>query len=94
MHGERVRGGRAVEGNSGEGREDTGWCILLSPFLASAGLSDYELRPQRRDQKADGREAGLGEPDHWVAGRITVVTYRRNVAILDDDGKDVPGTKG
>ncbi|KAF8155166.1 hypothetical protein K438DRAFT_1943056 [Mycena galopus ATCC 62051] len=41
VHGERVRGERAVEGDSGESCEDTGWCILLYAHSLSAVQWDW-----------------------------------------------------
>ncbi|KAF8137756.1 hypothetical protein K438DRAFT_2030980, partial [Mycena galopus ATCC 62051] len=54
-----------------------------------AGLSDYDLRELNdRSTSICVRSTGRTRSLRW-AGRIT---YRRNVAILDDDGKEVPGT--
>lgn len=38
----------------------------------------------------------LREKRHWENQIIALggANYRRNVAMLDDDGKEVPGTKG
>ncbi|KAF8126239.1 hypothetical protein K438DRAFT_969712 [Mycena galopus ATCC 62051] len=55
----------------------------------AAGLSDYELRELNdRSTSRCVRSTGRTRSLRW-ARRIT---YRRNVAMLDDDGKEVPGT--
>ena len=38
----------------------------------------------------------LREKRHWENQIVALggANYRRNVAMLDDDGKEVPGTKG
>ncbi|KAG1908598.1 Isy1-like splicing factor [Suillus fuscotomentosus] len=48
------------------------------PKIQDGSLTDYEVRDT------------LGEPYHCTGN----ANYRRNVVILDDDGKEVPGTMG
>ena len=56
-----------------------------------AGLTDYEVRDVN-----DDINKLLREKRHWENQIIALggANYRRNVAMLDDDGKEVPGTKG
>lgn len=56
-----------------------------------AGLTDYEVRDLN-----DEINKLLREKRHWENQIIALggANYRRNVAMLDDDGKEVPGTKG
>lgn len=56
-----------------------------------AGLSDYEVRDLN-----DEINKLLREKRHWENQIVALggANYRRNVAMLDDDGKEVPGTKG
>lgn len=56
-----------------------------------AGLTDYEVRDLNDDINKLMREKR-----HWENQIVTLggANYRRNVAMLDDDGKEVPGTKG
>ncbi|KAJ7766176.1 Isy1-like splicing factor [Mycena metata] len=59
--------------------------------IEDAGLSDYETRDLN-----DEINKLMREKRHWE-NQIVVLggaNYRRNVAMLDDDGKEVPGTKG
>ena len=60
-----------------------------SCFLA--GLTDYEVRDLN-----DEINKLLREKRHWENQIIALggANYRRNVAMLDDDGREVPGTKG
>ncbi|KAJ7454173.1 Isy1-like splicing factor [Mycena latifolia] len=56
-----------------------------------AGLSDYELRDLN-----DEINKLMREKRHWENQMVALggANYRRNVAQVDDDGKEVPGTKG
>jgi pre-mRNA-splicing factor ISY1 len=62
--------------------------ILL---LVLAGLTDYEVRDLN-----DEINKLMREKRHWENQIVALggANYRRNVAMLDDDGKEVPGTKG
>ena len=62
----------------------------LRAFWA-AGLTDYEVRDLN-----DEINRLLREKRHWENQIVALggANYRRNVAMLDDDGKEVPGTKG
>lgn len=57
----------------------------------AAGLTDYEVRDLN-----DEINKLLREKRHWENQIVALggANYRRNVAMLDDDGKEVPGTKG
>ncbi|KAG6818248.1 hypothetical protein H0H93_006559 [Arthromyces matolae] len=59
--------------------------------IQDAGLSDYEVRDLN-----DEINKILREKRHWENQIVALggANYRRNVAMLDDDGKEVPGTKG
>lgn len=59
--------------------------------IQDAGLTDYEVRDVNDDINKLMREKR-----HWENQIIALggANYRRNVAMLDDDGKEVPGTKG
>ncbi|KAJ6535602.1 Isy1-like splicing family-domain-containing protein [Mycena capillaripes] len=59
--------------------------------IQDAGLSDYELR-----DLSDEINKLMREKRHWENQIVALgdANYRRNVAMLDDDGKEVPGTKG
>jgi hypothetical protein len=59
--------------------------------LQIAGLTDYEVRDVN-----DEINKLMREKRHWENQIIALggANYRRNVAMLDDDGKEVPGTKG
>lgn len=61
------------------------------PNFIQAGLSDYEVRDLN-----DEINKLLREKRHWENQIVALggANYRRNVAMLDDDGKEVPGTKG
>lgn len=63
----------------------------VSPPFDAAGLTDYEVRDIN-----DEINKLLREKRHWENQIIALggANYRRNVAMLDDDGKEVPGTKG
>ena len=56
-----------------------------------AGLSDYEVRDVN-----DDINKLLREKRHWENQIVTLggANYRRNVPMIDEDGKEVPGTKG
>jgi pre-mRNA-splicing factor ISY1 len=56
-----------------------------------AGLSDYEIRDLN-----DEINKLMREKRHWENQIVALggANYKRNVAMLDDDGKEVPGTKG
>ncbi|KAH9995915.1 pre-mRNA-splicing factor ISY1 [Russula compacta] len=59
--------------------------------IQDAGLTDYEVRDLN-----DEINKLLREKRHWENQIIALggANYRRNVAMLDDDGREVPGTKG
>ncbi|KAF8551846.1 pre-mRNA-splicing factor ISY1 [Imleria badia] len=59
--------------------------------IQDSGLTDYEVRDIN-----DEINKLLREKRHWENQIIGLggANYRRNVAMLDDDGKEVPGTKG
>ncbi|KAF8126789.1 Isy1-like splicing factor [Boletus edulis] len=59
--------------------------------IQDSGLTDYEVRDVN-----DEINKLLREKRHWENQIISLggANYRRNVAMLDDDGKEVPGTKG
>lgn len=59
--------------------------------IQDSGLSDYEVRDLN-----DEINRLLREKRHWENQIVALggANYRRNVAMLDDDGKEVPGTKG
>ncbi|THH29821.1 hypothetical protein EUX98_g4372 [Antrodiella citrinella] len=59
--------------------------------MASAGLTDYEVRDLN-----DEINKLMREKRHWENQIVALggANYRRNVAMVDDDGKEVPGTKG
>nr|GAT60890.1 predicted protein [Mycena chlorophos] len=59
--------------------------------IQDPGLGDYELRDLN-----DEINKLLREKRHWENQIVALggANYRRNVAMLDDDGKEVPGTKG
>ncbi|KAJ7083494.1 Isy1-like splicing factor [Mycena epipterygia] len=59
--------------------------------IQDAGLSDYETRDLN-----DEINKQMREKRHWENQIVALggANYRRNVAMLDDDGKEVPGTKG
>lgn len=61
------------------------WCFRL------VGLSDYEIRDLN-----DEINKIMREKRHWENQIIALggANYRRNVAMLDSEGKEVPGTKG
>jgi len=63
-------------------------CIGLS---RTAGLSDYEVRDVN-----DDINKLLREKRHWENQIVSLggANYRRNVPMIDEDGKEVPGTKG
>jgi hypothetical protein len=55
------------------------------------GLTDYEIRDLN-----DEINKLMREKRHWENQIIALggANYRRNVAMLDSEGKEVPGTKG
>jgi len=59
--------------------------------IQDAGLSDYETRDLN-----DDINKLLREKRHWENQIVALggANYRRNVSMLDADGKEVPGTKG
>ncbi|KAG8808220.1 NineTeen Complex (NTC) component [Serendipita sp. 399] len=59
--------------------------------IQDAGLSDFEVRDLN-----DEINKLMREKRHWENQIIALggANYRRNVAMLDADGKEVPGTKG
>ncbi|KAJ7258214.1 Isy1-like splicing factor [Mycena rebaudengoi] len=59
--------------------------------IQDAGLGDYEIRDVN-----DEINKLMREKRHWENQIVALggANYRRNVAMLDDDGKEVPGTKG
>ena len=59
--------------------------------MVTAGLTDYEVRDLN-----DEINKLMREKRHWENQIVALggANYRRNVAMLDDDGKEVPGTKG
>ncbi|KAI6022559.1 Isy1-like splicing family-domain-containing protein [Pisolithus marmoratus] len=59
--------------------------------IQDTGLTDYEVRDLN-----DEINKLLRDKRHWENQIIALggANYRRNVAMLDDDGKEVPGTKG
>lgn len=69
------------------------YCHLhsLSAVGYTAGLTDYEVRDLN-----DEINKLMREKRHWENQIVALggANYRRNVAMLDDDGKEVPGTKG
>lgn len=67
------------------------WLTPLPPPLHLAGLSDYETRDLN-----DDINKLLREKRHWENQLVALggANYRRNVSMLDADGKEVPGTKG
>ena len=54
-------------------------------------MTDYEVRDLN-----DEINKIMREKRHWENQIVALggANYRRNVAMLDDDGKEVPGTKG
>jgi len=59
--------------------------------IQDMGLSDYEIRDLN-----DEINKLMREKRHWENQIIALggANYRRNVAMLDSEGKEVPGTKG
>lgn len=57
----------------------------------AAGLTDYEVRDLN-----DEINKLMREKRHWENQIVALggANYRRNVAMVDDDGREVPGTKG
>ena len=72
----------------------THWLTPLDYWLIrvrTAGLTDYEVRDLN-----DEINKLMREKRHWENQIVALggANYRRNVAMLDDDGREVPGTKG
>ena len=68
------------------------YCAHAPPWTRhTAGLTDYEIRDLN-----DEINRLLREKRHWENQIVALggANYRRNVAMLDDDGREVPGTKG
>lgn len=65
--------------------------LVGSKSPSTAGLTDYEVRDLN-----DEINRLMREKRHWENQIIALggANYRRNVAMLDDDGREVPGTKG
>ncbi|KAH7106042.1 Isy1-like splicing factor [Auriculariales sp. MPI-PUGE-AT-0066] len=59
--------------------------------IQDPGLGEYEIRDLN-----DEINKLMREKRHWENQIIALggTNYRRNVAMVDDDGKEVPGTKG
>ncbi|KAF8311186.1 Isy1-like splicing factor [Clavulina sp. PMI_390] len=59
--------------------------------IQDTGLSDYEIRDLN-----DEINKLMREKRHWENQIIALggANYRRNIAMLDSEGKEVPGTKG
>ncbi|TFY80857.1 hypothetical protein EWM64_g3158 [Hericium alpestre] len=59
--------------------------------IQDAGLSDYEVRDLNDDINKLMREKR-----HWENQIVALggANYRRNVAMVDEEGREVPGTKG
>ncbi|KAI0795721.1 pre-mRNA-splicing factor ISY1 [Abortiporus biennis] len=59
--------------------------------IQDSGLTDYEVRDLN-----DEINKLMREKRHWENQIVALggANYRRNVAMTDDDGKEVPGTKG
>lgn len=66
-------------------------CLYFLCGCRTAGLSDYEVRDLNDDINKLMREKR-----HWENQIVALggANYRRNVAMTDDDGREVPGTKG
>ena len=66
------------------------WLATLS-LTFIAGLTDYEVRDLN-----DEINKLMREKRHWENQIVALggANYRRNVAMMDDDGREVPGTKG
>ena len=65
--------------------------LSLSLGAPLAGLTDYEVRDLNDEINKLLREKRAWENQIVALGGAN---YRRNVAMIDDDGKEVPGTKG
>lgn len=67
---------------------------LIPPSLllpSPAGLTDYEIRDLN-----DEINKLMREKMHWERQIVTLggANYKRTGAMLDEDGKEVPGTRG
>lgn len=60
-------------------------------FLGLAGLTDYEVRDLN-----DEINKLMREKRHWENQIVALggVNFKRSAAMLDEDGKEVPGTRG
>lgn len=60
-------------------------------YPRTAGLTDYEVRDVNDDINKLMREKR-----HWENQIVALggANYRRNMPMMDEDGKEVPGTKG
>lgn len=60
-------------------------------FSLAAGLTDYEIRDLN-----DEINKLMREKTHWERQIVTLggANYKRTGAMLDEDGKEVPGTRG
>src|SRR6266576_7246301 len=96
----RAMARRNITRNQSESVEDSRRSVFLvlscqdhvfRIFLRTAGLTDYEVRDLN-----DEINKLMREKRHWENQIIALggANYRRNVAMLDDDGREVPGTKG
>ena len=97
----RAMARRNITRNQSESVEDTRRSVIIvlscqdhvfiQIFLRTAGLTDYEVRDLN-----DEINKLMREKRHWENQIIALggANYRRNVAMLDDDGREVPGTKG
>jgi pre-mRNA-splicing factor ISY1 len=64
--------------------------IMLTRGCALADLTDYEVRDLNDEINKLMREKRHSENQIIALGSAN---YRRNFAMLDDDGNEVPGTK-
>jgi len=74
---------------SSNGRADL---LSFLPFARfPAGLTDYEIRDLN-----DEINKLMREKTHWERQIVTLggANYKRTGAMLDEDGKEVPGTRG
>ncbi|KAJ6523952.1 Isy1-like splicing family-domain-containing protein [Mycena vulgaris] len=86
LHAARTLARGAAPRDQPQGRED-----LRRADKETAGLIDYEVRDLN-----DEINTQLREKRHWEMQIVAPggANYRRNVAMRDDDGRDVRGTKG
>ena len=98
---ERWRG-EILRRNQSESVEDTRLSVFL--VLSCHGIRCSDLPPHSWSEFSDYEVRDLNdeinklmrEKRHWENQIIALggANYRRNVAMLDDDGREVPGTKG